>query len=332
MFNNDSNWTRVLAVFMAIAMVSVGGAIAAEPSLDDETTNTSTTSDVAEGDVIEDFNASASEYTYIEYTADSDQSSLAVQDPDTGTTYYSNSSVMTTDETNGHYAVNISHDDLSRVPVEANANTTVEVAITNNTEVDNPDTYTFNLTLAADGSRTVIDLNEDVASDDDIFSSETVGLFNIKSLAGIIGDHDVSEFEQDDLSIDGSNSTVEVYLTNTTAQESFANATEGTEAGTLDVHLKSTMESGDDEITVPHFVDEAPDDVPDGQTYGVYDTDSNKVTYHLSEEDFEGKDEIDTLSVSSGDALGWTSVLSFSRDFGFGILTQKAIPGVGPLF
>ena len=319
-------------MLVALAVTAVPLGMAAKPSLDSETTNTTTTTDVTNDSVLSDFDASASNHTYIEYTADSDNSAVKIKDPDTGTVYYKNTSVMTTDGTNGHYAVNISHDELADMPVEANKNTTATVVITNNTEASNPDTFSFNLTLAADGSRTVVDLNNDVASNEDSFSSKTLGLFGIESLAGLVGDHEVSSLDQNDLSVNGSNTTVTVYLSNQTAQDAFSAATKGTEAGVLDVDLSATMDTGSKEVVVPHFIDEAPDtDALDGTTYGVYHTDSNKIVYHLGDE-FDGKSEIDSMSVKSGNALSWGSVLSFSRDYGFGVLSQKAIPGFGPLF
>lgn len=323
--------TAILAVMLVALAVTAPLAMAAAPSLDNETTNTTTTTDVSDGSVLTEFNAAGNNYTWIEFTADSSNSSVKIQDPDSGATYYSNTSVMATDSTNGHYAVNFSHAELSDVPVEANQNTTVQVVITNNTAVSNPDTTKFNITLAADGSRTVVNVDESVTSDANAFSSETLGLFGMQSLAGIIGDHDTTEVSQDNLAVSGKNTTMTVYLSNQTAQDSFSSAADGTEDGSMDVDLKATMDAGGEEVVVPHFVNSAPDSVPDGQTYAVYHTDSNKVVYHLGD-DFEGKSEIDSLTVKSGKPLSWMQTLSFSRDFGMGLIMQKAIPGVGPLF
>ena len=331
MNNRHISRTTIAALAFVALMVTAPMAMAAAPSLDTESTNTTTTSDVAAGDALLDFNASASEHTYIEYTADSSNSKVAIKDPSTGETYYSNASVMTTDSTNGHYAVNVSHDKLSRVPVEANSNTTVEVVITNNTEVSSPDTHAFNLTLAADGSRSVIDLNDHVSADEDVFESETVGLLGIEMLSDYVGEHTTSDLSQDNVAIDGENTTVTVHLTNSTAQDSFATATDGTEAGMLDIDVQTTMSAGSDDTSVPIFVDEAADEMPDGQTYGVYDSNSNKITYHLGDS-FDGKSEIDSLTVKSGHSWGWGSVLTFSQDFGLGLISQKANPGLSPLF
>jgi len=293
MFNN-SNATRVLAVFMAIALAA-GGALAAAPTIDTETTNTTTTSDVTDGDTMAvGFDASADNHTWIEASSMTENGSMELIDPDSGAVVYDNSTPDATDATNGHYAFNVTHDELDNIPVESGANETYTLRLYNDTSVDNPDTTNITVYIEGVEGRSVVYANEQTLGDN--FDLDTDG-FEIETLDLAVFDNEFADTTAENVAINGSNSTVTVHYANSSAADRLDTSVGDLAAGDWD---KSTIVKVNDNA-VKAYVNEAPDDVNESATYAVVDTSDNDVTAYTGD-DYEGDTSVD-VSVTANKGL-----------------------------
>ena len=328
MFNNTLSGKQVLLAIFAVmtvtATVPMSG-MAATAAVDTETTNTTTTSDWTDETTLEGFNASADNHSYVEVQFDGaldGEARLAVLDPSTAEknnemeSVYTNSSAEETDATNNHYAWNISHDELSQVPVEASANNSVVVKVWDSGDKSNA-TY-MDLYLNTTDERTVLHYGDaDAESEDSVEISE-----KYPRLGNYFDRYDVStaSIEQDNVGIAGKNTTVSVVLANDSLQDAYTSSySDDADDGAFLPAMSFTANSGD--IFVPVYLNEKPDDMPDfldENAYAVYDNNANTLTVHPNDdEDLDSEDELD-VSSTGNDGLGFFSTASNLRDLGAG--------------
>lgn len=298
MFDTTSRATRVLAIFVAFTL-AVGAAAAAAPTLDDETTNTMTTSDVQDGTTIVGFEANANNSTWIEASEMTADGELRVIDPNSGETVYVNSTPTATDAANGHYAFNVTHDEWDDLPIESGQNKTFTFRLLDNTSADNPDTTNATVYVEGVPGRSVVYANANTLGDDN-FDVLTTG-FQIETLGWtLFGGEDKTESTAEDVAINGSDSTVTIHYANSTAVDTLDTSVGDLSAEAWSKSTIVSLSSDDTEKTVKTYVDAAPDDVDDEDTYAVVDTSSNDVTIYTGDE-FEDADEIDaTVNANAG--------------------------------
>ena len=318
-----SKLKRGAAALMAIMMVTsvMVGAAAAAVSFDNETTNTSTTSDITGGESVSTFNASADQYKWIEVSSDSNETKFEVVNNETGevieTFDNSHSSFQTTNSSAGHYAWNISHQELfQHVPIQANSNATVDIVTYNDSTVDNPDTTTATVTLEGTNERTVVYAGNSFASSS-VFESVTdnriAGLSVPLDLFG--SQASVADIQQDNVSVDGDNTTVTYVLESQDVADPFdASATDADTGERIDSQLWINNE--------PYAIynGDAPDDVDANETYGVYDSSSGAIEINLGD-DHSDASSLDIEMLGNEDFGLWTELTHF------GVLADMPVVG-----
>jgi hypothetical protein len=306
------NFTKRVATLLVAALMltaAAGPAMAATPVIDTESTNTTTTSDWTDGTTVTNFSASADDTSYVEVSfssAPSGEAGVKVVDQDTGETYYQNESAVTTDDTNNHYAWNISHDELSDIPVEAGMNKTVNVTVYDTQDMANATTIA--VTLEATTDRSVAYLGDSALSTDD---AEIVDKYSTLSEVSDAFNGSVVSFEQT-LATDGSNTTHTFELANETADDSWNATTDAdTQSGDWLVLTRLSAEDADgDTHYIPVFANSKGewDFLDDNESYAVYDTSSDEVTVNLGEE-FKDNEEV-TFEMRSNEAMGFNKAWS----------------------
>lgn len=326
-FNNISGKHALLAL---VALMTITASVpmtgmAATAAIDTETTDTTTTSDWTDETTLEGFNASANNSSFVEVTFDGaldGEARIAILDPSTADAnkdmeaVYTNSSATETNASTNNYAWNITHDELSDVPVTASANNSVVVKVWDSGDKTNA-TY-FDLHLNTTDERTVLHYGDaDVDSEDSVEITE-----KHPTLGNYFDRYDVSKaaIEEDNVGIAGKNTTVTVVLDNESLQDSYADSfSEDAEDGEFLPAMSFTANNGD--IFVPVYLNEAPDDMPDfldENAYGVFDADANTLTIHPNDdEDLDSEEELDVMSTGN-EGLGFFQTASNLRDLGAG--------------
>jgi hypothetical protein len=300
-----------LALASMVALSAMGGALAAAPTVDSETSESSTTSDLVAGGNVDSFNASSDRNSAIEGEFDSTNASINITHPETGfeVADWSTSDLNQTysDAANNsyRYRINFSHDELADVPVTAGESETITVHLINDTSVDDPDVTEFNVTLNATNERTVRVITDDTADSSDV---------DMMSESQLIGDDvNYSTVEKDNVGIANGSTDVYFVYANDTVSSDFTSATEADDGffsffsmsdpsseGTF--LQKHTLMVNDKSYAVfnsnlPDWVDEST-----GMTYGTTTTvdgmDATKI--HLSDEDFDGETELDSAQTKAG--------------------------------
>lgn len=320
-FDTDSSIARI-GVLATVALLLVSGAVMAAPTVDTETTDTTETSDLRDGDTVADFNASDTDQirTLSFSVTSSMEPGVKAVDPDTGLTIrsWTNDSEAITYDTSAsgthYYDFNVNESALNNMPIASGQNKTVTLRLIGNTSADDP--QTTNVTVYLDGvpGRTV----RYVGADAESLSLGTDGF----SVAGFNFSVDPNaEIDSSSVAINGSDSTVTYHLADSEAADRFDEA------------VASEAESGDWLLTQQLFIDstaykvyyqEAPDDVADGATYGVYKPGASDVVVHTGD-DFADADSIDVRMVGNN-AYG---ILTRIQAFGLEGLTGGVGMAVG---
>jgi hypothetical protein len=174
-------------------LVGAGGmAASAALTYDQETTDTTSTSDLADGDAVSELDNSSKYKTIQVISGNATTSGLAnpeeaftleltVNDSDSaddGRTFYVNESAFTVvDATNGHYSINVSHADMfAELERGLDENVTVDVTTTFNESESDEESATIQIT-ADNGDERVVE----VVSSSDTNGSDDVGVMNESS-------------------------------------------------------------------------------------------------------------------------------------------------------
>lgn len=317
---------RLALALLALVVVTSGAmpAFAATSSIDEETTDTSTQSDIVSAGTTEiaDFERNESNFTVVEVTFDSAPSGdakMAILDPSTADknedmeSVYSNGSAEETNATTNNYLWNVSHDELEDVPVEPNTKTKFLLKTWDTDDTSNATYTTFYIT--ADDDTSVIRIGESFADSDDVSIEEAnPWLARISSSY----DTDTATIETDDRNTTA-NTTHEVVLANTSVSDSFTSAAEDRDAGAWLASVTVTAEGDDGDVAIPVFKNEKTDEwefLDDDEAYAVYNTDSDRLEIHLAgDERFEDADET-SFTVTSNQNIGLGAGAEMLSDLG----------------
>jgi hypothetical protein len=243
---------------------------------------------------------------------------VKVVDQDTGAVYYQNESATVTDSTNNHYAWNLSHDELSDVPIEAGMNKTLNVTFYDSQDMANATTIA--VTLEATTERSVAYLGDSTLSTDD---ADITDKYATLSRVSDRFNGSVVTFETT-LATDGSNTTHTFDLANETADDSWNATTDAdTQSGDwLPLTRLSAEDADGDTHYIPVFANAKGDwdYLDDNESYAVYDTSSDEVTVNLGDE-FEDSDEV-TFEMRSNEAMGFNEAWTMFGDLDAGLNAQ----------
>jgi hypothetical protein len=305
---------------------AAGPALAATSSIDKETTDTSTESDIVSAGTtsITAFEANASNSTYIEVSFNASlegDAKMAIVDPSTADekadmeAVYTNASAEETNATSNNYAWNVTHDELSELPVTPNTETTFWLKTWDTGDSSNA-TYTeFTVTAQADYS--VIRVGNSFADSDDVTIEEAHPY-----LGSILSSYDLdqSTIESGDINT-SANTTHSVVLSNSTVADSFSSTAGDRADGVWLAGMTVTAEGDDGEVFVPVFLNEKTDEwdfLDDDEAYAVYNSDTGTVDVMLAgDERFEETDET-TLTVRSNDNIGIRNGATMLSNLGAG--------------
>ncbi len=303
----STNTKTVVAIAVAALLVSAGAAnvLAAKPSIDNETTDTASTSELVDGSTINVSDGiNDSEYHYVQYTADSENSKVEITlngtNDEGGAVFYSNSSADTIDSASDTYRVSFSESELADVPVGVNENRTLDVTIINDTSASNPDTKTIQVTFVNGEKRSVIYLSDaDVSGDED---DDVAALTSNRTLAGIeLMSSDYAKVSGLSRDVDGSSTDVTVIYGNESVADDYSSAS----ASDSDEGDWLIMQSAAlDGSPVKVYKKETGDEVEDGESYGVYKSDiggESGTIYNLGSDDFEDADSVELESYGNKD-------------------------------
>lgn len=278
--NSRKAISSVLAVALALSVIS-GGAMAAAPTIDTSTTDdTATTTELQTGSTITNFTANGSKATVIQYQADSNESKVTIVHNGTGDQVYANSTPETVfwnnTDNDGHFNVSVNHGELADLERGINDNVTIEVTAFNNTNVSDPANTSFTAYVETDDSYSV-EYISDADADSDAVTINTADQFSVFDRNFTL------PMAQDNSELDTTrnvteNTTVVMTLGNSTVADDFTSATDdispfpgggAAESGDRILTMTTTV----DGEAVPVFYEQAPSDLDSNQTYAVYTED-----------------------------------------------------------
>lgn len=295
---------RQSLVVLGIVLIATGLVAGAAPVIDTETTDTSTTSDVAADTTIVGFEANSNNSTHIEASSLTANASMKLIDPDTGVVYYTNSTPTATNETAGYYAWDISHDEWENLPVKSGGNKTLTLRLINDTTVDDPDTTNVTFSIEGAPGRTVVHISSAQIGDDAIVKLGDPG-WGISVL-----DTDFELFgawapepttSQDSVSIDGEDSTIKYHIENDSAASQYHRAAENKDDGET---IWSTIVTAD-KRAIPVYKNNTPEDVNEtSDSYAIYSGDENAsdLKIHLGDS-FENESSVNVFMKGNGDEV-----------------------------
>jgi hypothetical protein len=293
-FSKRSIGSIVLVVALVLSALTAGSMAA---TVDTETTVTATQSELTTGTTIVDYAGEPLANGDVEANVTSTDPAFRVIDGETGmvvdtfsgTDLNQTGSVDTGTDGNAdawYYRTNVS-EAFQKVPINAGENKTVAIKIVDDRTLDEAnETYTWlNVTVDGVADRAIF------AGTDDALTFDQDGW----SVLGFdLSVDDNVEWEQTDVGVNGSGSTVSLRVTNATGADRFATSADGLSSGdwiwTSQLWINET----------PHkvYYESAPDDVDSSATYGVYDPTDDTVTAHLGD-DYDGESYVDMRVVGN---------------------------------
>lgn len=324
-------------LMVAVMLVSMAAMPAmAAVDYDDETTNTATTSDLLDGDTVTDLDNSSIVKT-IEVTSDNASSGddlaleVAVNDSDSSqdgeTIYESDESWTVTDETNGHYSLNITHSEVFET-LERGAGETVTVDVTTivNESEDTEESETIQVDAQNDDDSAVAAVYGD---EDGTELADKTGFasFSVSSLAFWSNSSDSSdEFTgaaqaTETTNVSDNTSTVRVELLNSSTSDAGSSALGDAGAGSF-LGTAAASVGGD---LVPVFSESASDVSwvdTSSDTYATIDSEGDTVTVHNVNETVDESGEVD-VSTTLNDAVGFGETRSMLSNYGDLSFTQR---------
>lgn len=285
---------KFAGVLMALALVTAGAgfAIAAPGSIDGSQTDASDEVYISDEKTMDsEFNASGDTTWNLTVQSVPEDADLAMNVSHDGVTYYSFSGQFddyddgdpdTDGSTTGEYHA-FEDDELSTVPMGINENVTLNVSYWN-TSAENPTPETVQVHVENTDERAVQRVTESAP----FAEVETKDSPMYRPLAS---DYNATTVD-DNVDVNGSNTTVIYTLGDSEVTDTFANATEEVDAaGAFTFMMAST--NGDSEEVVPVWYKSAPDwyDASDYGSYATYHPSEDKTQFHLSENNFDGQSQ-----------------------------------------
>lgn len=298
--------TLLLVLAVLASSVGVGAAAIA---WDTETTTTSTTSDVDGSTTsIDVYYGDSGNSTYFEVDgATTSNLTLEITPSQDGVDYvaYENTTADTVYSTNGHYAFNVSHDELASAPRDVDG-ASYDVRIINQSsgdEVLNSTGVTFS--QAGSSPKAVMVLTNDTTDSGAAMTPLVADRLSISKESASWGAklNPLSDENETVVStwsgyttVDGTNTTVEVLLDNSSSATAYSDAAADYEDGDW-IKGATLFANG-----VPHKVykNEAPEDA-DGSTV-VYLESSDKLVINTEGEDYQ---DVRTLQLRGGAGNGY---------------------------
>ena len=311
----------------SIALVAVlitsfmGGGMAA--IIDQETSVTGTQSQLTSSSTVADYAGGPIANGSIEANVTSTDPAFRVIDAETGMTIDTlkgddlnqTGSLDTGTDGNAdawYYRTNVS-DAFSMVPINSGENKTVAVRIVDNHTLDDQnETGTWlNVTVEGVNGRAVF---AGMDSNLDLFRDEGYSIFGYS-----LFDNSRTTFEQSNVGINGTGSMVELDVWNDSAAEDFSTSATDMSSGDW---IWTTQLWIEDTNAHKVYYEEAPDDVDNDTTYGVYKPSMNAVDVNVGEE-YSDMDAVD-VRIIGNQAYGLSERFN---NFGW----QNALGALNPL-
>lgn len=309
-FKTDKTGQKFRAViFSAMLIISMvggvalfaGSALAATATMDNESTDTASTSDILSQSNITAFEASSNNSTYIEASFDSaldGEAKIAILDPETASNksemdaVYTNSSAVTTNSTTNNKAWNVSHDELSNLPIEANENKTFYLKVWDTGDTSNATYVKFY--IEATGERSVLRVAAYNIGDNKAGTITKTGF----TWMGLGAKDTEFTYEKSNVAMDGANTSVSIFLDNKSATKAATSAFEEKSAGAWsDEMILSVTDENGNTVYVPVFNSEKAswNYLDSTDAYATFNGD-DEVTFHANgDSDF---DEVNNTDIT----------------------------------
>ncbi|WP_254810601.1 hypothetical protein [Natronosalvus amylolyticus] len=290
------HFTKLTAVFMllVVAMAAMTGSVAAA-----ESPVITTESDLDEGVTVQNFNASSEQTSTLQFETDTtvDTNSVSVTiEAQNGTHYdkddnYADYELVEENNVDGNdvHAFNIGHDDLETVPIDANGTTDIDITVAHtytDTEGNTvTDETTITVTLEATNERTVLFVNEEALENDDVGPEIDVDEYESPWYSSDDDTPDTYHIE-DDLAIDGANTTVYVFFDHDDMAEAF-----DTEADSESFISDLTFFDTDEETVYRVYAD-SPGDATDADEDTYMLVHSNSLELVIGDE-YDGEESLE---------------------------------------
>ena len=258
-------------------------------------------SEWTDGTNVTGFQANASKAAFLNQTTTSNNPAVRAIDNETGTVLetWGNSSLTETayDTTADEYAyrVNVTHADLGDLDIRAGETKNVTFRYVDNTSVSaENETYT-NVTVEITAASTYSNyrVGDHLISTTDFVEFKTDG-YSIMNQSFF--QDKMTHFTAEDVSVNGSGSTVSVDMANSTANDRLGSSLEDLTDSNWDKSTLITLKTDDGKTLVKGYT-ELPDDVnASTDTYALIDESSGAVDIHLGE-DFEDADSLTEVRV-----------------------------------
>lgn len=269
----------VVVVALVALMVAAAAPVMANnktPTVDSETSNTATTSEITQDTVVSSFQADSDNESTIGINGENGTSpEVEISRNDSDNVFHSNTSLNNESRQAGGTLWNMTpgHDEWADMEVSINENVTVDIKAINASNTSNSTVTTFFINATDD--RTVENLDDtdaDEDTDDAPVTTESLDDSLTKVTAFDIHTLEFSELDVEDREVAGDDTDVIVVFSNDTVADDASDAVPDGVADKDAMFRMTLVVSGDDGPTQPIRVyhEEAPDDVDDDDTYGVY--------------------------------------------------------------
>lgn len=311
MFNFSKTTKSVLLAVLLVMSVFAGGAglaTAAAPTAGDTTGSTS--ADITDGGS-QTYNETTT--SDLPWSADSPNASIEITQ-DGETLFEASPENYSAADTGSdgnldtwYYNVSVADDgsDYSGLDADAGESVTLNITITNDTTVDNPDTTNISFTF----SNGQVEAFEDVS--DDSVQTASGGYLSFLS------DNETKAKSDSTVGISGNQTeTVTMNVAGTPMADALDVSAEATESG--DVMWGSASSLNGDYVVVANS--EAPDTdwFNDSAAYATYDADAQTLTYHNVDEWVDSDAQDVELSATGNDGLGIFNTASMMTNYDAG--------------
>lgn len=308
------NTKRIAAVLASVLLLSAAAGAAAAVSFDSETTTTSTQSDVSgSSTTVTAHWGNSSDALYVETDgATTSDLKLELTPAQSGVDYvaYSNTTPDTVNDSNGHYAFNVTYaelDDIPRAYSGATYNLTVYNASNDTAILETEVTFS---TASGASENAHMAVTDDAGTDGAAKTDLVADRLTLEAAdEGILGALSMDDNETQIATwsgyttVNGTDSDVVIHLANSSTADAYSEAATDYESGEW-IQESTIWING-----VPHKVykGEVPDDVESSETTVVYDSSADTVTADLNGDEYEN---VQTVSVRS----------TANKGYGFGEL------------
>lgn len=283
-----------------MALMLITGGVSAAITFDNETTNTSSTSDLVGGETVTNLDDASTNKTLEVQSdnatdGDSFTTKVVVNDsdhPNDGRVVYEDSSTTwtATDSTNGHYKATFNHAELfAELERGINEDVTVDVIVIAEEGTDAEESTTISITASNGNTQAV-----DVITKNDLNNSDNVESVD-KTTWGVIDKNYAKA--SGERAIDGNTTDVRVVFASDTVEQQYIDKYDAEGVSSTEELGKMNILEGDRTTT---YADSAPSDVESTDTYAVFDRspeygENAHMTYSLGD-DYSDKKSVEYTS------------------------------------